>query len=168
MVLGGFFCCCSFVFLFGVLFCFSWAKKKNLLLVFVLLLVRTLKILKCFFFFLLIKRRNVKELTTGAYAITSFLSCTRKQCRKPCITYLLCSLSPQLLDKLTANLTQPLLLSEEGLASGGNKVARYYVCVSTHRPTRGFFFFFFSPLWKEPFRKVSDFCARILRCLTAV
>lgn len=147
---------------------FFLGKKKKLAFSVCTAAGQDIKNTEVFFFFLLIKRRNVKELTTGAYAITSFLSCTRKQCRKPCITYLLCSLSPQLLDKLTANLTQPLLLSEEGLASGGNKVARYYVCVSTHRPTRGFFFFFFSPLWKEPFRKVSDFCARILRCLTAV
>lgn len=66
---------------FCVLFCFLffWAKKKNtkknLLLVFVLLLVRTLNIEV----FLKIKEEEkLKELTTGAYAITSFLSCTRK------------------------------------------------------------------------------------------
>lgn len=49
-------------------------KKTNLLLVFVLLLVRTLNIEV----FLKIKEEKLKELTTGAYAITSFLSCTRK------------------------------------------------------------------------------------------
>lgn len=68
---------CFGVLCFVLFFVFLGKKKtqKNLLLVFVLLLVRTLNIEV----FLKIKEEEkLKELTTGAYAITSFLSCTRK------------------------------------------------------------------------------------------